>query len=66
MGLSPEDRPSLCEHLDYPTEETRSQNLGEISGLGEQAARRIEAIRQKCPEDFDALARRLEALVAAG
>lgn len=34
--------------------------------LGEQAARRIEAIRQKCPEDFDALARRLKALVAAG
>ena len=30
--------------------------------LGEEAARRIGAIRQKCPEDFDALARRLEAL----
>ena len=28
--------------------------------LGEQAARRISAIRQKCPEDFDTLARRLE------
>ena len=31
--------------------------------LGEEAARRIGAIRQKCPEDFDALARRLEAAV---
>jgi len=28
--------------------------------LGEQAARRISAIRQKCPEDFDSLAKRLE------
>ncbi len=32
--------------------------------LAEEAARRISAIRQKCPEDFDALARRLEAAVA--
>ena len=30
--------------------------------LGETAAPRIQAIRQKCPEDFDALARRLENL----
>ena len=29
--------------------------------LGEESARNIPAIRQKCPEDFDALARRLEA-----
>lgn len=29
--------------------------------LAEEAARRIDAIRQKCPEDFDALAQRLEA-----
>ena len=29
---------------------------------GEEAARNIPAIRLKCPEDFDALARRLEAL----
>ena len=28
--------------------------------LGEEASRRIDAIRQKCPEDFDDLARRLE------
>ena len=27
--------------------------------LGEEASRRIDAIRQKCPEDFDALAGRL-------
>ena len=31
--------------------------------LGEEAARRIDAIRRKCPEDFDALARRLETIV---
>lgn len=30
--------------------------------LGEEAARNIPAIRRKCPEDFDALARRLEAV----
>ena len=30
--------------------------------LGRKAARRIGAIRQKCPEDFDDLARRLQAL----
>ena len=28
--------------------------------LAEEASRRINAIRQKCPEDFDALSRRLE------
>ena len=40
---------------------------GGRKALGEEAAgnvRRIRAIRQKCPEDFDALARRIEA--AAG
>ena len=31
--------------------------------LGEEAARRIDAIRRKCREDFDSLARRLEAVV---
>ena len=31
--------------------------------LGKFAARRIDAIRQKCPEDFDALARRLEDII---
>ena len=31
--------------------------------LAEEASRRIDAIRQKCPEDFDNLARRLEAAV---
>ena len=30
---------------------------------GHRAARRIDAIRRKCPEDFDALARRLDAAV---
>ena len=33
--------------------------------LGKKASRRIKTIRQKCPEDFDALARRLEATVRA-
>ena len=31
--------------------------------LGNEASRRINAIRQKCPEDFDGLARRLESAV---
>lgn len=31
--------------------------------LGAEASRRIRAIRQKCPEDFDALARRLETAI---
>ena len=31
--------------------------------LGEEASHHIDAIRRKCPEDFDALARRLEAAV---
>ena len=33
--------------------------------LGEEAARRIDAIRQKCPEDFDRLAQRLARRVEA-
>ena len=32
--------------------------------LGDEASRNISAIRLKCPEDFDALARRLEATIA--
>ncbi len=35
---------------------------GGRNALGKEAARRIAAIRRKCPEDFDALARRLESL----
>ena len=31
--------------------------------LAEEASRRIDAIRQKCPEDFDVLAQRLQAAV---
>ncbi len=31
--------------------------------LGEEAARNIPTIRQKCPEDFDALAQRLETFI---
>ena len=34
--------------------------------LGEEASRRIRAIRRKCREDFDALAGRLEATVQTG
>ena len=33
---------------------------GGRKSLGEESARRITAIRQKCPEDFDHLARRLQ------
>ena len=33
--------------------------------LGEEAARNIPAIRQKCPEDFDALAQRLATFINA-
>ena len=44
------------------------RNLSQALGggrkpLAEEAARRINLIRQKCPDDFDALARRLEAVV---
>jgi len=38
---------------------------GGRKALGEEASRRVAAIRQKCPEDFDALARRLEHLIGA-
>ena len=34
--------------------------------LGEEAARRISAIRSKCREDFDRLAQRLEAIIPNG
>lgn len=41
-----------------------SQTLGGgRKPLAEEAARRIDTIRQKCREDFDALARRLEAAI---
>ena len=41
-----------------------SDSLGRgRKALGEEASRRINAIRRKCPEDFDALARRIEAVV---
>ena len=39
---------------------------GGRSELGEEASRRIDTIRQKCPDDFDAMARRLEAIVQPG
>ena len=47
---------------------TVQRNLSDTLGggrkhLGEEASRRINAIRQKCPEDFDALAQRLEAAI---
>ena len=38
---------------------------GGRKALGEEASRRIPAIRRKCPEDFDDLARRLATAVAA-
>jgi hypothetical protein len=36
---------------------------GGRKAFGEESARRIDVIRRKCPEDFDALAKRLERLV---
>ena len=36
---------------------------GGRKALGKEAASRIDTIRQKCPEDFDALARRLETIM---
>ena len=44
------------------------RNLSDAPGdgrkpLAKEASRRIDAIRQKCPEDFDALAQRLEAAI---
>ena len=36
---------------------------GGRSELAGEAARRVDVIRRKCPEDFDALARRIEAIV---
>lgn len=36
---------------------------GGRSELGEEASRRIDAIRLKCRDDFDALARRLETII---
>jgi hypothetical protein len=36
---------------------------GGRKALGEEAARRIQAIRQKCPDDFDALAQRIEQII---
>lgn len=44
------------------------RNLSDSPGdgrkvLGEEASRRVDAIRRKCPDDFDALARRMEAAV---
>ena len=47
---------------------TRQRGLSGSRGggrhvLGEEASRRIGAIRQKCPEDFDALGLRIEAAI---
>ena len=52
----------------YFDEVVRDRRLGGAPGggrkpLGEEASRRIGAIRRKCPDDFDVLARRLEAIV---
>ena len=53
----------------YFDELARRRGLADAPGggrkrLGEEAARRIDAIRQKCPEDFDRLAGRIEAATA--
>ena len=46
----------------------KQRNVGHTPGegrevLGKEAARNIPTIRQKCPEDFDALAKRLETFI---
>ena len=51
-------------NIDDRTEEYKSPDGGR-QALGEEASHRLSAIRQKCPEDFDALARRLEVTVGA-
>ena len=38
-------------------------SAGGSKALGEEASHNIPAIRQKCPEDFDTLARRLETFI---
>lgn len=48
----------------------RERGVGDGPGrgrkaLGEEAARNLDAIRRKCPEDFDALALRLESSLRA-
>ena len=53
----------------YFDELARRRGLADAPGggrkrLGEEAARRIDAIRQKCPEDFDHFAGRIEAATA--
>lgn len=47
----------------------RERGLADAAGggrkrLGEEAARQIDAIRRKCPEDFDHMAGRIEAVTA--
>lgn len=53
----------------YFNELARDQGVDDRLGegrdvLGRKAARRISVIRQKCPEDFDTLARRLEEMLS--
>ena len=53
----------------YFDELARRRGLSDAPGggrkrLGEEAARRIDAIRRKCPEDFDNLARRIQTVFA--
>ena len=59
-------RRGLGSATEYSRRGLNSEESRRIWGvLGEEAARRVPAIRQKCPEDFDALARRLETAVQA-
>lgn len=53
------------EHYFEPLAEQRGLSDAPYGGrkaLAEQASRNINAIRQKCPDDFDALAHRLESI----
>ena len=50
----------------YVTQRDLTGTLGDGRKLlGEEASRRVRTIRQKCPEDFDSLAQRLQTAIAS-
>jgi len=59
---------SVKEHFFAPVARALGIDEGPGEGrkeIGRQAARRLQAIRRKCPEDFDNLANRLQAVLSA-
>lgn len=58
-------RRGLVSATEYSRRGLNSEESGRIRQiLGEEAARRVPAIRRKCPEDFDSLAQRLQTALA--